>query len=97
MVKDFWIYQERQNEGAQWAIYVVMDYTRGKPELTLLDFTIYSEDIDNKAHSKSFMGLHYPCVSDYVNYIVTQLCEFTSVHNKDMKQLEREITYILQS
>lgn len=97
MVKDYWIYQERQNESAQWAIYVVKDYTRGKPELTVIDFTIYSEDIDSKAHSKSFMGLHYSCVSGYVNCIVTQLCEFTSVHNRDMKQLEREISYILQS
>lgn len=96
MVRDYWIYQERQSDTTQWAIYVVKEFSPGKPECTCLDFTIYSEDIENATNSQSYIGWHYASVSGYVDALVCELSNFTGVHNEDKRQLEREITRILQ-
>lgn len=94
MIRDYWIYQNRQSD-AQWAIYVVKEFQRGKPECTCLDLTIYSEDIDTPTHSKSYVGWHYTTVSGYVNSILIELLEFCEVTKEDREQLEKEILRIL--
>lgn len=96
MIKDYWVYQERQNEGVQWALYIVKEYQRSIPEATVLDYTVYSEDIGNATNSKSFVGLHYDTVGGYVNTILTEIMEFNAITSQDKEQLEREITRILQ-
>lgn len=96
MIRDYWIYQNRQNETHQWAIYVVKEFMHGKPECTCLDFTLYSEDIDNPTNSRSFVGWHYPIVTGYVDALMCELAEFTGVHAEDKEQLEIEIARILQ-
>ena len=96
MIRDYWIYQARQNETHQWAIYAVKEFTRGKPECTCLDFTIYSEDIETPTNSESFVGWHYPTVSGYVNALIERLAYYTNVDARDKEQLEIEITRILQ-
>ena len=96
MIRDYWIYQARQNETHQWAIYAVKEFQRGKPECTCLDFTIYSEDIRNATNSLSYVGWNYPTVSGYVDALMSKLDAFTTVHAQDREQLEIEITRILQ-
>ena len=96
MIRDYWIYQERQNETHQWAIYVVKEFCRGKPESTVFDFTLYSEDIDTKTNSKSYVGWHYPTASGYVDALICEMMEFTGIDNRDKQQLEKEIARILQ-
>lgn len=96
MVKDYWIYQERQSETMQWALYVVKETVKGKPQETTLDFTVYSEDIQTPTHSKTFVGWRYPNVSMYVNALATEMMEFTTFNAQDREQLETAITRILQ-
>ena len=96
MIRDYWIYQQRQNEGHQWAIYVVKEFVRGAPELTVLDITLYSEDIGTPTNSKSVVGLQFELIRQYVKYIINELKEFTIVTVEDKEQLEREIQYILR-
>lgn len=93
-VKDYWIYQERQNF-EPWALYVVKEFDRRKPDATTLDYTLYSENISNATHSISKIGLHYDTVSGYVNAIIEELVEVSQVTADDKAQLEREILRIL--
>ena len=95
-IKDYWIYQERQSETTQWAIYCVKEFSRGKPEAVVLDFTIYSDDIPTATNSKSFVGWHYPTVRGYVDALICELMEFCSVNAQDKEQLDIAITRILQ-
>lgn len=95
MIRDYWIYQKRQSETHQWAVYVVKEWQRGFPEATVLDFTIYSEDIGNATNSLSFVGWHYASVVGYVNELITVMLEYTDIHAQDKEQLETEISRIL--
>ena len=95
-IRDYWVYQRRQSDTAQWALYIVKEYEPGKPDATCLDVTIYSEDYDNETNSKSFIGWKSKTVSGYVNNIVEELVNITMVTNDDYKQLEESITSILQ-
>lgn len=94
-IRDYWVYQERQNEHAQWALYIVKEFDRKKPDATVLDYTLYSESIDNATHSLSKVGLHYDTVSDYVDELLSQISDFSGVTAQDKQQLEREILFIL--
>lgn len=96
MIKDFWVYQERQNDD-QWALYIVKEYDRRKPDATSLDFTLYSESIDNATHSISRIGLHYDTVSGYVDELLSYIAEFSSIEARDKDQLERAILDILRN
>lgn len=95
MIKDYWIYQERQNKD-QWALYIVKEYDRRKPDATCLDFTLYSENIDNATHSISKVGLHFNTVSGYVDELLSHIAEISSIEAQDKEQLEREIFNILR-
>ena len=95
MIRDYWVYQERQNELGQWALYIVKEFDRRKPDATTLDITYYSEGIQNAAHSKSTIGSHYDTVGGYVDEITSVLGEFSSITTQDKQQLEREILRIL--
>lgn len=94
MIRDYWLYQERQSD-CQWALYIVKEYDRRKPDATTLDYTLYSENIANKTHSVSFVGLHYDSVAGYVDEIISQLVEVGEVVAQDRQQLERAISHIL--
>lgn len=95
-IKDYWVYQHRQSDTVQWALYIVKEYVRGKPECTCLDVTIYSEDIDTPTNSKSFVGWHYDTVGGYVDSLICEMMEFTDITADDKQQLEIEILRILQ-
>jgi len=95
VIRDYWVYQERQNEFDQWALYIVKEFDRRKPDATTLDITYYSEGIQNATHSKSQVGLHYDTVGGYVDEIISNLAEFSSIAAQDKQQLEREILRIL--
>lgn len=94
MIRDYWIYQERQSD-SQWALYIVKEYDKRKPDATTLDYTLYSENIANATHSVSFVGIHSDTVSGYVNEILAQLVEVSEVMAQDKQQLERSILSIL--
>lgn len=95
MIRDYWVYQERQNEFDQWALYIVKEFDRRKPDATTLDITYYSEGIENATHSFSKVGMHYDTVTGYVDEIISVLVEFSSIAAQDKQQLEREILRIL--
>ena len=95
MIRDYWLYQKRQNESAQWAVYTVKEWTRAHPELTRLDFTIYSEDISNELHSKSFIGWHYPTMKGYADRLIQEMEQFTTITEADRQQIEKHITDVL--
>ena len=96
MVKDYWVYQQRQSDTTQWALYIVKEFTKYKPETVILDFTIYSEDIPNSANSKTFVGLHYDTARGYADAITAEMNEFTGITAEDYEQIEIAITRILQ-
>ncbi len=93
-IKDYWVYQERQNDN-QWALYIVKEYDRRKPDATTLDYTLYSENIDNATHSTSKIDLHYDTVSGYVDELLSAIAEISSITTQDKLQLERSILSIL--
>lgn len=95
MIRDYWIYQERPCT-RPWAIYIVREFERGETNATL-DYTLYSEDIANSTHSKSKVNVRYETLNGYVNDIVTELLEFSEVDSSDIKQLEKELFYIMTS
>ena len=95
-VKDYWVYQQRQNETNQWAIYVVKEFSRGKPEATVLDFTIYSEDIDTKTNSISYVGWHYSNAKSYTDALICEMVNFTSMNAQDYDQIKQAIERILE-
>lgn len=94
MIRDYWIYQKRDVQ-TPWALYVVKEFDRRNPSATVIDYTLYHEDIDSATHSKSFVGLHYETIAGYVNDIVTQISEITEVHVQDLEQLNISIERIL--
>lgn len=93
-IKDYWVYQQRDCI-YPWALYVVKEYDKRKKDATVLDYTIYSENIDKPTHSVSFVGIHCDSVSGYVNDIICNLVEFSSVTSEDKEQLEKAILDIL--
>jgi hypothetical protein len=96
MVKDYWVYQKRQSDTVQWALYIVKEFTKYKPETVILDFTVYSEDIPTPTNSKSFIGLHYGTARGYTDAITAEMSEYTGITNEDYEQIEIAITRILQ-
>ena len=93
-IRDYWIYQKRQNPDSQWAIYVVKEY--GTEEGIVLDVTFYSDAIDNKTHTKSFVGWKSDTLRGFLNMFLTELMEFSEVDSDDMDQLDRELLRILR-
>lgn len=92
MVKDFWIYQQRQNPEGQWAVYVVRETKRGNLSV---DFTIYSEAIENPGHSTSVRGLEYTSPVMLANAVIKELLGFCAVTAQDKAQLEQSFINIL--
>ena len=93
-IRDYWVYQKR-NVPVPWAIYFVKEYDRRKPEATMLDWTLYHEDIPTQTHSKTFSGLRFNTVSAYVDAITTEMVEFVEVTEQDYTQLLRDVERIL--
>lgn len=96
MLKDYWVYQKRQSETTQWALYIEKSFTKSKPVTVILDFTVYSEDIPNSANSKTFIGLHYDTARGYTDFITAEMSEYTGITHEDYEQIEIAITRILQ-
>ena len=97
MIKDYWIYQKR-NVQVPWSLYIVKEYDVNRPsEYDVLDYTLYSEFIDNKARSVSKVGLNYRTLDDYVEDIADTIKRFTEVTREDYEQLARELFYILRN
>ena len=93
-IKDYWIYQRRYTE-TPWAIYVVKEYDKRKPDATSLDITLYSEDIPLDTHSRSFIDIKHSRIDDYVHDIALKLGEFANVTLEDRQQLRDELEDIL--
>lgn len=97
MIKDYWIYQKR-NVQVPWSLYVVKEYDVNQPsDYDVLDYTLYSEFIDNKTKSVSKVGLNYQTLDDYVEDIADTIKRFTKVTREDYEQLARELFYILRN
>lgn len=94
MIKDFWIYQQRQNPKGQWALYVERETKRG---IMTIDFTIYSEAIESPGHSVSVQGLEYASPVLLANAVIIELLEFTDVTAQDKAQLEKSFINILNA
>ena len=93
-IKDYWVYQQR-NVFTPWALYIVKEYDRTKPEKTMIDFTFYHEEIPTQTHSKSFIGFHYATPRDYADAITAEMREFVSVDSQDYDQVLTELIRIL--
>lgn len=95
MIKDYWIYQEREVT-TPWAIYVVKEYNPRYPETASLDYVLYHEDIPNDSHSESYVDIWYEGVRGYVNEIVSAIAAYSTVNFDDKMQLAKAITEILK-
>ena len=95
MIKDYWIYQERE-VATPWAIYVVKEYDPRHPETASLDYVLYHEDIPNKTHSESYVDVWYERPEHYVNEIICAIAAYATVDFADKAQLIREIKKILK-
>lgn len=93
-IKDYWVYQKR-DVATPWALYVVKEYDRRKPDATTLDLTIYHEDIQHPTHSRSFVNIKHDSVEGYVLDIAGKLAEYTHVTEADLQQLRMSIEDIL--
>lgn len=95
MIKDFWVCQERQSK-FPWALYVVKEYDLRHPSATVLDFTLYCEEIDNPTHSVSKIDCHFPSVGGYVGELASIFDEYDIEYDlADDEQLMRAIERIL--
>lgn len=96
MIKDYWIYQKR-NVTYPWSLYVVKEYDANQPtKYDVLDYTFYSELVDNKTKSVSKVGLNYQTLDDYVEDITDTIKRFMEVTREDYEQLARELFYIFR-
>lgn len=93
-IRDYWIYQKR-NVFVPWALYIVKEYDRTKPEKTTIDFTFYHEEIPTQTHSKSFVGFHCATPREYADAITAEMAEFVSVNSQDYNQVLTELIRIL--
>lgn len=93
-VKDYWLYQKR-DVPVPWALYIVKEYDRRYSDATLIDWTLYHEDIPTATHSKTFAGLHCDTVKGYADAITSEMCDYVSVHAADYEQIRRELERIL--
>ena len=63
MIKDFWIYQRKVQDNIKiqfpWALYVVMEYEKGKRKASEVEFdvTLYCEELENETKSVSTVGI----------------------------------------
>lgn len=95
-IKDYWIYQERENAWYPWALYIVKEYDkRVSPKATCLDITYYCEVIPKANHNFSEICVHYDTVEEYVSHIAERLGGYTAIRDSDLEQLERELTNII--
>lgn len=97
-IRDYWVYQKKTaNEFVSpWALYIVKEFDKRRGnEATFIDYTLYSEEIDNPTHSRSYVGLHHDTVSGYVDEILTSISEYMMVTASDKEQLTVEIERIL--
>lgn len=94
-IHDHWIYQRRESADP-WVFYVVREYDRrvGK-QADVINYTFYSENIENATHSVSKVGLHYENVTGYVDEMLSTMCDYASVTNEDIAQLTIEMQDIL--
>ena len=94
-VKDYWVYQKR-NVPVPWALYIVKEYDRRKPVETIIDWTLYHEDIPTQTHSKTFSGLHFDTVSGYADAITAEMVDYVSITSQDHAQIENALYDILR-
>ena len=94
-VKDYWLYQKR-DVPVPWALYIVKEYDRRKPEKTMIDWTLYHEDIPTQTHSKTFSGLRFGTIQGYVDAIAAEMADYVSVTPQDVDQIAREMERILR-
>lgn len=95
MIKDYWVYQKR-NVSTPWALYIVKEYDRRKPDATTLDFTLYHEDIPNATHSHSVVGIQANTLGGFVEEFADVISQYVEFANADWEQLEQSIADILR-
>ena len=95
MIKDYWVWQNR-NVDVPWALYIVKNYRKPQTiDTTILDVTIYSEDIDNDSHAMNVLGRQYDTISEYVDEIEHYISKFSNFKQEDYKQVETAIFKIM--
>ena len=95
-IKDYWVYQKRDTP-KPWALYVVKEYDkRVGSRATCLDVTYYHENIPNNLQATSELCIHYDTLDEYVSHIAEKLAEYAYVTLADEKQIERELSPILE-
>lgn len=95
MVKDYWVYQKRDIP-TPWALYIVKEWDKRKPsETTVLDFTLYHEDIPSPTHSISIEGIHSETVSGFVDECADFIAQHVGVTKEDKEQLRYSIENIV--
>lgn len=93
-IRDYWIYQKR-DVSKPWALYVVKEYDYRKPDETVLDFTLYHDDIELASHSESVVGIHDVTVKGYLEQLITFMSDNVTIASDDVRQLEESLEYIL--
>lgn len=96
-IRDYWVYQKRENPEGPWVLYIVKEFDKGNPGDERLDVTYYSEQIPNRDHQISELGKPLGNLGAFVAQIETRLQEFTTVYAQDHEQLVREISWILNN
>ena len=94
-VREYWVYQ-RRGVATPWALHIVKEFDRRYSEATIIDFTIFHEDIPLQTHSKSFAGLHCDDAEGYADAICKELSEFVEVNEQDYMQILSEMNWIIK-
>jgi len=94
MIRDYWVYQNRQCF-EPWALYIVKEYDRRKPDATSIDYTVYGEFIQNKTHSVSHVNLKYDGLHGYIEHISQTIRDAGGIfEDEEWAQLERSLLNI---
>lgn len=92
MIKDKWIYQDRDVE-TPWAVYVVKEFEKPATlDNSRLDVTIYSENIENSDNMAAFVNWHFDSVAGYVNRLKEELEKHGEFNTDDWIHLEIELS-----
>lgn len=95
MIRDYWIFQQRETS-VPWALYVVKEYSNPQRfETTCLDVCIYSEDIPNNEHSLTFVCWQFDSIDGYIDELEKHISTFSDFVQEDRLQLETAIFKIL--
>lgn len=93
---DFWIYQKRDCV-APFAVHVTKHYEmRNYTDSILMDFEVYSEQIQEKGNVVRVSGIHFESYRSYSEYLINLVSSVgIEIYFEDTQQIRKEMDNIV--